>query len=89
MRAWNTESAQQECKQGYISIVSDERCLSGQRRSTGEQAVQRHQLKSLQKDITTLLETSLRHLLITPPFHLNPPKINGFVVSGPTTVNGT
>ena len=39
----------------------------------------RQRLKSPQKGITTLLEASLWHLLITPPSHLTPQKDRGLV----------
>ena len=54
------------------------RCLSGQMeisRRTG--SVRRHESKSLQKGITTLLEASLCHLLVTPPSHFIPQKAKG------------
>ena len=40
----------------------------------------RDELKNLQKGITTLLEASHDHLLITPPSHFMPQKVKGFVV---------
>jgi hypothetical protein len=46
-------------------------------KSAGEQAMWRHELKSLQRGITTLLEASQCHLLITPPSHFTPRKVEG------------
>ncbi len=40
----------------------------------------RQELKSLQKGITTLLEASQDHFLVTPPSHFTPQKAKGFVV---------
>ena len=40
----------------------------------------RLELKSLQKGMTTLLEASHDHLLITPPSHRAYLKVKGFVV---------
>jgi len=40
----------------------------------------KHELKRLQKGITTLLEASHYHLLMTPPSHFTPQKVKGFVV---------
>jgi hypothetical protein len=49
-------------------------------RSSGEQAILRNELKSLQKGFTILLEASLSHFLVTPPSHFTPQKVKGFVV---------
>jgi hypothetical protein len=46
-------------------------------RSAEEQALRRHELKSLQKGVTTLLEASHDHLLKTPPSHFTPQKVKG------------
>ena len=43
------------------------------------------EIRSLQKGITTLLEASHGHLLITQPSHFTPQKVNGFLASEPTT----
>jgi hypothetical protein len=48
--------------------------------NAGRQATLRHESKSLQKGITTLLEASHDHLLITPPSHVTPQKVEGLVV---------
>ena len=40
----------------------------------------RREFKSLQKGITTLLEASHDHLLVTPPSHRTHLKVEGFVV---------
>jgi len=37
------------------------------------------EIKSLQKGIATLLEASLRYLLVTPPFHFTPQKVRSWV----------
>jgi hypothetical protein len=49
-------------------------------RSAEGQAMLKHELKRLQKGITTLLEASHYHLLVTPPSHFTPQKVKGFVV---------
>jgi hypothetical protein len=73
------------CGTGLQVELSPPSSLSGdafqvKSRSAGRQALWRDESKSLQKGITTLLEASHDHLLITPPSHFTPQKVEGFVV---------
>jgi hypothetical protein len=89
MRAYEDDSNEslqrKRCQAGLQAALPLPSSLSGdafqvRSRSAGEQAVRRHKSKSLQKGITTLLEASHDHLLITPPSHRQLQKVKGFVV---------
>ena len=80
MRARTQEVRNRTANTAPSPVASIGRCLSGQIEISWRTGYVEKKLESLQKGITTLLEASHRHLLVTPPSHFTPQKVEGFVV---------